>query len=471
MGGNHRMKNAEYAYVSPFKDSTGNMHFTGAYHFHYGNRNLLIGGNGNIILMDDELYTQFDGKDLDEEMWFKLLQRGLAVHREREENLTADQEEIFLPSFFMIDMTNNCNIGCKYCLRESADSVNSKVLSEEMAESIVDYIINYCKRHNLTKVNIQPWGGEPLLEKKKIFLIQDRLQKNGIDVDIDIETNGTLLTEEVVRELYERKIGYGISLDGYADLNDRQRVYLNGKGTYEKVTDAVRLTKKYYGENISVLATVTKQTLNHVGVIIEHFAKVLKLRKIKMNFVHQSGFKEEKDYCVNEKDIETGVNAIIDKIVELNECGIDIMEYNLWLKMLNILTNREKDICLSRGCSGGKDMITFDTRGNIYPCDVTDFPEERLGSIYDGIDLSELVHKAVGEKDYFKEKKSEKCVDCPWKHFCNGGCTVRVKCSGGECGSIDKNECAANRVIYPRIIQLILEKPDLVNRMVGFNIL
>ena len=139
------MKNEKW--VPCFDDLTGKMYFLGAYVFSYNNKNLLLGKNGNILIVDDELYAQFDKKVLDEEIWFKLLQRGLAIHREREERV--DIEDRNLPSFFMIDITNNCNIGCKYCLRESSDSINSKVLSDEMAISIVDYIANYCKKYNL----------------------------------------------------------------------------------------------------------------------------------------------------------------------------------------------------------------------------------------------------------------------------------------------------------------------------------
>ena len=60
---------------------------------------------------------------------------------------------------------------------------------------------------------------------------------------------------------------------------------------------------------------------------------------------------------------------------------------------------------------------------------------------------------------------------CAWKHFCNGGCTVHVKCAGDEPGTVDKIECTINKTIYPKIIELILDQPKLVNRMLGYEIL
>ena len=465
------MNEAEMRILPSFEDDTGLLRFHGAYAFPYPDRNLLLGTNGNIILLDDALFQTVVIQNPNQELWFKLLQRGLAEHDGREPEEDEVQQERIAPSFFMIDMTNNCNISCRYCLREGCNSSNSKVLSENNAKRIVAYITAYCRKYDLDHVSIQPWGGEPLLEKDLIFQIQDLFREAGINVSIDIETNGILLTDALVRELHSRGISYGISLDGNEKLNDLQRVYRNGNGTYQNIYRAIELTKKYYGEKMSVLATVTKQTLDHISEILDHFAKDLHLKRVKLNFVHKSGFKDETAYCVDETDVAAGTAAIMDKIIELNENGISFMEYNFWIKLYNIVTNRERDICLSRGCSGGKDMITIDMDGNIFPCDVTDFPEERIGSIDDFSDLPELVRVSMNEKDYFAPKSCDDCIGCPWRHFCNGGCTVRVKCAGGQRGSVDRNECAVNRVMYPRIIRLIQEKPQLVNQLIGFQAL
>lgn len=465
------MKEIEMRILPQFENEDGMLRFFTAYAFPYTNRNLILGVNGNMMLIDDELFQMILHQKPDDELWFKLIQRGLAEHNNCEKVENASKQERIVPSFFMIDMTNNCNIGCRYCLREECSSSNSKVLSENNARKIVDYITKYCRKFDLQHISIQPWGGEPLLEKELIFLIQDLFLKAGIHVSIDIETNGILLTDELVRELYRRGITYGISLDGNEKLNDLQRVYRNGGGTYQGIRNAIQLTQKYYGENISVLATITKQTLDYIPEILDHFAQELKLKRVKLNFVHKSGFKDETSYCVDENDVAKGTNAIMDKIIELNENGIPLMEYNFWIKLYNILTNREFDICLSRGCSGGKDMITIDMDGGIFPCDVTDFPEEKIGSIDDTSELPDIVKAAMSKIDYFTLKSDNDCIQCPWKHFCNGGCTVRVKCAGGQRGSIDRNECAANKVMYPRIVRLIQEKPQLVNQLIGFQVL
>ncbi len=464
------MMEMEQERIERFESPDGQMVFQGCYAFSKGEKHLLLGENGNMILINESIYQHILKKECDDDIWFKLLQRRLAIHKEHD--ISEQQGDILIrPTYFMIDMTSRCNMGCRYCLRDSEDSQEAKVINHEMVIQICRYIAEYCKKNGFEQIYIQPWGGEPLLEKDKIFLIQDEMKKNAILANITVETNGLLLSDSLVRELYNRDIGYGISIDGFSDVHDGQRTLRNGTGTHQKVEQAVKKTREYYGKDTSILATVTKQSVPYIEEVIEYFARDLKLNKIKLNFVHKSVFQQEDEFCVDIKEIETGTKQIFNTIVSLNEKNIDIMEYNLWVRLMNILTNRKIDACISRGCSGGRNMIVFDTKGDIFPCDVTDFPDEKIGSILDDEDLNELIERAIKERSYFTKKESDECADCPWRHFCQGGCTVHVKCAGEEPGMIDRIECTVNKTLYPKIIELILGKPELVNRMVGYEIL
>lgn len=457
-------------YIDAFEDLENSLMFHGCYAFMKSGKALLLGNSGNMILVSEGIYHNITDNKMNDDLWLKLLQRKFAVHKNRDDILCSDDSQV-RPTYFMIDMTNQCNMGCRYCLRDTGKRLDTKIIKEETIIQICKYIAEYCRKNDLGQIFIQPWGGEPLLEKEKIYLIQDEMEKSGIKANITLETNGLLLTEQIIKELYDRKIGYGISIDGVACVHDGQRTFSNGAGTHKFVEQAVKKTREIYGDDMSVLATVTRQSVPYIGKIVDYFAKELKLKKIKVNFVHKSVFQQEDEFCVDGKDIKTGIQQLFDHLVMLNENGIEVMEYNVWVKMMNILTNRKMDACISRGCNGGKSMVAFDTEGNIYPCDVTDFPDENIGSIRDGKDLDMLIAEAMETKSYFTNKESDACSNCPWKHFCGGGCTVHVKCAGKKAGSIDEIECAANKALYPKIIEIILEKPALVNQMLGYEIL
>ena len=87
---------------------------------------------------------------------------------------------------------------------------------------------------------------------------------------------------------------------------------------------------------------------------------------------------------------------------------------------------------------------------------MTDFEEEKIGSIDSGMHLDEMIENAVIKNKFFEQKKDSKCKSCPWWCYCKGGCTSRNRYNGIS-GKPDESECAFNRTIYPRIVEGILD--------------
>ena len=108
-------------------------------------------------------------------------------------------------------------------------------------------------------------------------------------------------------------------------------------------------------------------------------------------------------------------------------------------------------------------MIAFDQDGLIFPCDMTDYKEEAIGSIHNSQDLIHLVEKAKHTKDFFSEKRNEECSSCPFHTFCKGGCTTAIKYKSGRIEGVDHQECIANRSLYQELINIILTNPDVIS--------
>lgn len=457
-------------YLEPFLDQTLHLEFSGAYAWSYEHRHLLLAENGHMILLNDRLFESLSDRKPEEELCIKLLQRGFASFSGQTDT-DIQQEHQIRPTFFMIDLTNRCNMGCIYCLRDGDTARKARTISEGTIRKICAYIAENCKQAQIDHIMVQPWGGEPLLEKQKIWLIQDELTRRGIHARLTIETNGLLLDEKTIQELYKRKISVSVSIDGFQSLHDRQRVLAGGSATHENVENAVRRLQHLYGDDVSIIATVTRHSLPCLEQMLDYFAKDLCLKNIKINYVHKSSFQENDRLCLSAEEISQCAARIFDRIIALQEEGACIFEYNLWIRIMNLLTGRKLDICSSRGCNGGKRMITFDVNGDIFPCDVTDYPEERMGNIKTNPNLHHLIRDAVMQLDYFKEKTASECCTCPWHVYCRGGCTVHTKCAGMLPGQIDQIECSVNRTLYPRIVNQILKQPDIINRLSDSHIL
>lgn len=104
-------------------------------------------------------------------------------------------------------------------------------------------------------------------------------------------------------------------------------------------------------------------------------------------------------------------------------------------------------------------MVSFDMDGNIYPCELTDWPDECLGNVDDGRDLIDMVLES-SEHPYFNTKHKEECDQCPWWYYCRGGCTSAVKYIQPRIEGVDETECAMNLTLYPLLTKLLLQNQE-----------
>lgn len=148
-----------------------------------------------------------------------------------------------------LQVTQNCNFRCRYCVYSEEHNNRQRMHSEksmnwETAKQAVDFLW----KHSLdsSHVNIGFYGGEPLLEMsliRQVIIYSEKLFA-GKELSFNITTNGTLLNEEIVSFLKEHNVALMISLDGSKEINDRNRVFPNGEGTYDTVVKKIEMVRR-----------------------------------------------------------------------------------------------------------------------------------------------------------------------------------------------------------------------------------
>lgn len=101
--------------------------------------------------------------------------------------------EKIVPQMYTIHMTTLCNLKCKYCYANT--SSNSHVISQEILERLVQLIRRESEEKEIICVNFH--GGEPLLGFTEIKYIVRQLKELSIKIIYNIQTNGTLITDEI----------------------------------------------------------------------------------------------------------------------------------------------------------------------------------------------------------------------------------------------------------------------------------
>ncbi|MEP7020283.1 MAG: radical SAM protein [Pseudonocardiales bacterium] len=154
-----------------------------------------------------------------------------------------------MPPFttYVVKIYEFCNLNCTYCyMYNLADqSYLSKPvrMSERTRDAFFSRLVEHARDHKINPVTIVLHGGEPLLTGKDYldrWITNLREALGSTRSLVRLQTNGILLDDEWVDLLCRHDVRVGISLDGPAEYNDRFRVDLRGRGSYDRVLTGLR---------------------------------------------------------------------------------------------------------------------------------------------------------------------------------------------------------------------------------------
>lgn len=139
-----------------------------------------------------------------------------------------------------ITLTGVCNCACKYCFAH--DCYQGATVKSSDVPIIVRFISEQLESHASTHLNVDFFGGEPLLcEDVFVMLLQeisDLSLKRGIKPKFQVYTNGTIRLWHNFAELAKTyDITYLVTLDGPKAFHDSQRPLKNGDSCYDKIVE------------------------------------------------------------------------------------------------------------------------------------------------------------------------------------------------------------------------------------------
>lgn len=149
----------------------------------------------------------------------------------------------------IVKVASRCNLNCSYCyVYHKADSTwkyRPALMSDEVFEVMLERIRRQCQFAGQKSIRITFHGGEPCLigaEKFDLWCARIREVLRGIaEVDIGIQTNGTLLDEAWGAAFHKHQVDVGISMDGPKELHDVFRVDHQGRGSYDQVERGLKV--------------------------------------------------------------------------------------------------------------------------------------------------------------------------------------------------------------------------------------
>ena len=165
--------------MSPFCFKKVFMYIQSFYNLIFPDENKYIIYNsysGSIVVLSIDEYTELlsylNKKMPETDLIHSLYKQGILIDASYDERarlslLRVTEMQQTSNLYFRILPTTDCNARCFYCYE-------SGIPHESMKEALIPEIVNFidsCIQENTKKVNIQWYGGEPLLEFQTIYFL------------------------------------------------------------------------------------------------------------------------------------------------------------------------------------------------------------------------------------------------------------------------------------------------------------
>jgi uncharacterized protein len=178
-----------------------------------------------------------------------LLENRLIVFKDKSYRLT-------------INPTLNCNFSCWYCY----EAHPKKRMSKNVINATIKYIEHLVNNLKINNLNLDWFGGEPLLcYKTTMYPLANEAKKvcdqNHVSFQSGMTTNGYLIRPEMIP--FFKKVNmnsFQITLDGEKDQHDKTRCCKNGKPSYDKIVqNIILLASELSLDNLAVRINYTKK--------------------------------------------------------------------------------------------------------------------------------------------------------------------------------------------------------------------
>lgn len=302
-----------------------------------------------------------------------------------------------------------------------------KDLPRQISLETIDAVTNVLS--DLSDMQHRPFavvlhGGEPLLLglrklEYQIYSLRDALPD---ECSISLQTNGILISEEILNLCSATRTTISVSLDGPKHIHDKNRIGHTGKGTYDKVIEGLNLLREHKDSEFLFTGLLAVVDPESDPVEIYNFFK--ELNPPSVDFIYRDG---------NHSRLPFGKRSL------------QSTEYGQWIaKMLDVYLTDSNPIRirilddlikLMLGGKGTKDGVGLTNYGVlIIDTDGTITKNDTLKSSFNGADrfsqnwsihthdLSEVLNSAEFIEYHASQRPSSKiCQACPELNICGGG--------------------------------------------------
>lgn len=334
----------------------------------------------------------------------------------------------------ILEVTGQCNLRCKYCIYSDHypfnRTFNNSKMDFDTARAAVDLFMENHSLVNQRNPSSRPiigfYGGEPLIAFDVIRETVEYFHKKyaeRFDALFTLTTNGLLLSDAVGDFLTKYDFSIIVSLDGNKENHDRNRLRVNGRGSFDAVfANLQRFRRNHPGYKQLAISTCYDYKTDMDALMRFFDAEklfVVNISQINPNSTtYYAQFTEDDKRCsadryaaFQEMYLEAAKNGTIEKGSFLfSYIGVSFANFAFHPVMGE---RRPSFLPYTATCVPGEKLyVTSDSK--IHMCErINDkFP---IGTLTTGLDYSriaEIIHE-------YNAKTCTHCAHCPVTRFCS----------------------------------------------------
>jgi His-Xaa-Ser system radical SAM maturase HxsB len=343
-------------------------------------------------------------------------------------------------------------------------------MSEETAHRALDIAFD----SQASRIKIEFQGGEPLLNfglvKTIVSAAKRRSEIVGKEVDFVIASNLALLDDAVLEFCKSNEILLSTSLDGPAELHNKNRPRPGGN-SYELAVAGIRRAKEVLGpDRVGALMTTTEASLDRVDDIIDEYLN-LGLDGIFLRPLSPFGFaiktKQYQRYDAQKwlRFYEQGLR----RVLEINRQGTPFREFYAALILTRMLTDKPIGYVDLRSPAGiGIGALVYNYDGNVFASDEGRMLAEtgdnafRLGHVndddYKSLILSDKLIEAISSS---LTQCAPECSTCVFESHCGADPVYHHATQGDALGIKPLSAfCARQKGIMSLLLDILENSPE-----------
>lgn len=369
------------------------------------------------------------------EVMDELARLSLTGHADAKPEPGSDEHPPIDSATFLV--TQTCNLRCVYCYAGGGDYGEEGIMEEATALRAADWLIDQARESRALTISFS--GGEPLLNfpviERVVEYVHCRAKEAGKQPQLSLSTNGTLLDDERIAFLKANNIRVRVSFDGPADVQNVNRPFGDGRGSYETVAEnlckllsvmpegAVTCAAKLYGSTDPRRVVQAARELGFAHCSVDE-ASPARLAE------HGAGdrWAAALDPSRMMGYWEGRATEMLTAIKSRDDRGlVHVRKAMRSPGYLRQLVRKRKRFF---PCRAGRDLVAISARGDVYPC-------QRFVGL-DAYKIGNIRHPELARPDYLDSpiQTVARCSQCWARYFCAGRCRYDHLAAAEPCDAV-----------------------------------